>query len=322
MMQDDQFALNERPGCLDGASLHMPKGSGGDGNAEACGPSDANQNCIKRGYRLACGTSVHRLDMYELARCLSSPCDKHRIVVTSRGHQRAVWHGTREIAVGHLGRGHITVLPATISGRLEIKEDTGFWCVSLAQNRLEACAQAIGHPAAAEIGFRLGVNDRTIASVVELLGDVLAGGSIATAYACERALDLLCLQLLQRYATTESERDLRQRGLAAWHLRKVAEYVEPRLARPLSLEDLARQVGLSRFHFCTSFRLAMGVTPNEWLTLKRMDRAAYLLLDSNLSIADISQAVGFGSASAFSACFKRVMGVTPTAYRHQSTPAH
>jgi AraC family transcriptional regulator len=88
-----------------------------------------------------------------------------------------------------------------------------------------------------------------------------------------------------------------------------------RLENPVALEELATLVGLSRYHFCTAFGLAMGRTPHAWLTEQRMTRARRLLSNPDMSISEIAVAVGYATPSAFSAGFRRIVGMTPSAFR-------
>lgn len=104
-------------------------------------------------------------------------------------------------------------------------------------------------------------------------------------------------------------------GLAAWQVRRVTEYMRANLDRPLSLAELAAQVRLSRYHFCTAFRHATGRTPGSWLTDERIRRAAALLSEQRLSITEIALEVGYETPSSFTARFRQRMGVTPSEYR-------
>lgn len=82
-----------------------------------------------------------------------------------------------------------------------------------------------------------------------------------------------------------------------------------------SVAELARQVGLSEFHFIRVFREAMGMTPGQYIIGARMSHAKYLLRTTTLPIAEIGGMVGYVSESMFSAAFRRTQGVTPTQYR-------
>ena len=80
--------------------------------------------------------------------------------------------------------------------------------------------------------------------------------------------------------------------------------------------DLARQVGLSEFHFIRVFREVMGTTPGKYIVGARMNHARYLLSATSLPVGEIAAMVGYASESMFSAAFRRTAGVTPSQYRN------
>lgn len=107
----------------------------------------------------------------------------------------------------------------------------------------------------------------------------------------------------------------RRRGLANWQVRRVTAYMGERLDQEICLQELARLINLSRFHFCTAFRLATGQTPREWLIARRIERACALLAQPSLSITKVGLAVGYATPSAFAASFHKRMGMTPSEFR-------
>src|SRR5688572_15922739 len=107
----------------------------------------------------------------------------------------------------------------------------------------------------------------------------------------------------------------RRRGLANWQVRRVTAYMSERLDQEICLQELARLVNLSRFHFCTAFRLATGQTPREWLIARRIERACKLLTQLSMSITKVGLAVGYATPSAFAASFHKRMGMTPSEFR-------
>ena len=107
----------------------------------------------------------------------------------------------------------------------------------------------------------------------------------------------------------------RRRGLANWQVRRVTAYMGERLDQEICLQELARLVNLSRFHFCTAFRLATGQTPREWLIARRIEQACKLLAQPSLTITKVGLAVGYATPSAFAASFHKRMGMTPSEFR-------
>jgi len=82
------------------------------------------------------------------------------------------------------------------------------------------------------------------------------------------------------------------------------------------LERLARELGLSPFHFIRRFEAAFGSTPHQFRIQRRLDRAKALLA-SGESVTDACMAVGCSSLGSFSALFTRATGETPSAYRRR-----
>jgi AraC family transcriptional regulator len=188
--------------------------------------------------------------------------------------------------------------------------------VYLGGERLQCCADQVGHGRRAELIDRVGFTDPKLLAIMTLLGDEAASGELTPRLFMEHLIDLLCLQLLRRHsAVAASLQATLRRGLAAWQVKRVTSYMRENAHQDLGLQELADLVGLSRFHFCTAFRLATGRTPYEWLTCLRMDRARGLLADPALRIIDVALAVGYQTPSAFAASFRRAVGVTPTEFR-------
>jgi AraC family transcriptional regulator len=107
-------------------------------------------------------------------------------------------------------------------------------------------------------------------------------------------------------------------GLAAWHQRVVAEYIEEHVYEQIPLATLAQLVDLSPYHFCRAFKESFGVPPHRYHTARRIARAKMLLADSLDSVTNIGLTVGFSETSSFSAAFRKATGLTPTGYRRRS----
>jgi len=104
-------------------------------------------------------------------------------------------------------------------------------------------------------------------------------------------------------------------GLAGWQLRRAIELLEADLSRPPSLQELADQVSLSPSHFCTAFRQSTGLPPHKYLLRRRVLHAKTLMADSKVSLTQIGINSGFASSSQFATTFRRIEGMTPSAYR-------
>ncbi|MGW4364440.1 AraC family transcriptional regulator [Nocardia takedensis] len=93
------------------------------------------------------------------------------------------------------------------------------------------------------------------------------------------------------------------------------EAIHGQPTRAWTVAALAERAGVSRALFAKRFTAVMGRPPLTYLTEIRMDEAAALLLDTDLTIAHIARSVGYADAFGFSAAFKRHRGLSPTAFR-------
>lgn len=94
-------------------------------------------------------------------------------------------------------------------------------------------------------------------------------------------------------------------------------YIEEHQAEDLSLSQVARAVNASIFYFCKVFKRATGINFTEYVSRVRIEKAKNLALNPNLRISEIAFAVGFQSLTHFNRVFKKITGMSPTAYRAQ-----
>ncbi|WP_229676686.1 two-component regulator propeller domain-containing protein [Pedobacter psychrotolerans] len=98
-------------------------------------------------------------------------------------------------------------------------------------------------------------------------------------------------------------------------LEKITQIIEARIADPrLSVEDLGREVGLSRSSLYKKIKAKTGHVPNEFVRIIRLKMAAKLLIEQEYTIAEIGYMVGFNSHSYFSKCFYTQFELTPTEF--------
>ncbi|MFD5029599.1 helix-turn-helix domain-containing protein [Streptomyces sp. NPDC058405] len=86
-------------------------------------------------------------------------------------------------------------------------------------------------------------------------------------------------------------------------------------AQPLDVPALARIAHVSQAHFTRTFRATFGETPHRYLQRRRVERAMFLLRETDHSVTDICFQVGFGSPGTFSRTFREIVGRSPRTYR-------
>jgi AraC-like DNA-binding protein len=123
-----------------------------------------------------------------------------------------------------------------------------------------------------------------------------------------RQLDLLLDILLYEF---ERLAQSPERSLAA----QVKVYIQQHLADLVTLEQLAAQAGLSKYHFSREFKRATGQTPMTFLRQERVEAARSLLLSTPWTLQAIARQVGFADEYHLSRVFRRVTGVPPSHFR-------
>ncbi|MGC9346575.1 MAG: AraC family transcriptional regulator [Anaerolineae bacterium] len=96
---------------------------------------------------------------------------------------------------------------------------------------------------------------------------------------------------------------------------QVKAFVQNHLAEPLRLEDLAAEVGLSKYYFCREYKKATGTTPMAFVRQVRVEMARSLLLSTSWTLRAIAQQVGFSDEFQLSRVFRRVTGLSPSEVR-------
>lgn len=104
-------------------------------------------------------------------------------------------------------------------------------------------------------------------------------------------------------------------GLNEARRRRVLSYINDNLNRQISLAELAGVANLSIYHFTRKFKNVMGMSPLQFVSIRRVEAAKRLLRTTSESLAEISIICGFASQSHFTTVFKKVTGTTPAAYR-------
>jgi AraC-like DNA-binding protein len=107
----------------------------------------------------------------------------------------------------------------------------------------------------------------------------------------------------------------------ARHLLRARDLADARYRDPLDVRELARAAKLSPAHFSREFKREFGESPHQYLQMRRLERAAALLRNTDRSVADICLTVGLRSVGSFTTSFGRAFGMTPTQYRAAHPPA-
>ena len=129
--------------------------------------------------------------------------------------------------------------------------------------------------------------------------------------ALSRLVDLLLVEALRATPSDDAPSGL-LRGLADERIAPALRNMHAQLARPWTVAELAKRSALSRSAFFERFTRTVGLTPMEYLSTWRMAVAKDLLRRGDVSLNEVADRIGYGSASAFSTAFRRHVGEPPS----------
>jgi AraC-like DNA-binding protein len=153
------------------------------------------------------------------------------------------------------------------------------------------------------------------------LPELMVLGELAQAAAegrCNLGLDEVGMMFATRFVDVVSGRKNTPERVTPRDRRRAVEaalWMDAHAQQPTNLESVAREAGLSPFHFLRLFSKVLGVTPHQYLVRSRLRRAARLLADGDRPITEVAFDVGFADLSNFVRTFHRAAGVSPKIFR-------
>ena len=107
----------------------------------------------------------------------------------------------------------------------------------------------------------------------------------------------------------------KEKAIQLTYAEKAESYIETNYSYPITVEEIASYVGISRSHLFRSFQNYMNRSPKEYLTEYRIKQACRLLRETDLSVSAIAYSVGFENNLYFSKAFRKQKGESPSEYR-------
>ena len=173
-------------------------------------------------------------------------------------------------------------------------------------------------PGRVQLRYEGGFRDPLIETIGRTLAAELRSPSPMAGLLVETMSAALGVYLLRTYSgLSPAGRPLppARGALDGRRLARVLAFIDAHLDRDMTLEELAREACLSRFHFARSFKAATSLSPHRYILQRRLDRAKALLKSGTLSLAEVALACGFSSQPHFTSSFKQAIGVPPGHFR-------
>jgi AraC family transcriptional regulator len=158
--------------------------------------------------------------------------------------------------------------------------------------------------------------DDALDTLMEQLGDELMRPQ-ASPLLVQGVAQVLAIHLARSYGVTDEEPHSSSPSLPGFKLRQLTDWMAGHVAEEFSLERLAAQAGLSKFHFQRLFKTAVGVSPSRYQINLRVNEARRLLRETKKSVIEVALEVGYANPSHFAQLFRRETGLSPSDYRRQ-----
>lgn len=101
-------------------------------------------------------------------------------------------------------------------------------------------------------------------------------------------------------------------------IKHALQYIEYNYNNDIQISSIAEYVGLNRTYFTNLFKRTMNISPKNYLSKLRMEKACKLLATTNDTVADIAQKVGYQDPFVFSKMFSKTIGISPSAFRQKN----
>ena len=163
--------------------------------------------------------------------------------------------------------------------------------------------------------YEIDIFDMGVSRDFEEIFEQMLSEYVAKRYAYEYTCVAFLLQLLtvaarrlecaERLISTQNEE----------RIRYAIKLISNSIAHKLSVEEIAKECHISIGYFAHLFKESVGMSPYEYLTLLRLEKAKELLIYTNLPVGEVGEAIGYNDQNYFSRFFKKQVGIPPSEYR-------
>jgi AraC-like DNA-binding protein len=193
-------------------------------------------------------------------------------------------------------------------------------CGFLGCDRLDGNPLAAALPSVLRFDARQGSAASWIRSSFEFAADEIAAGRAGSGTVLAKLSELLFVESLRHYVEAlPDEQTGWLAGLKDSFVSRALGLLHGRVAKQWTVDDLGREVGLSRSALAERFTRLIGEPPMRYLTRWRIQLAAHQLRNSDTPLVRIAEEVGYESEAAFNRAFKRHFGVPPATWRKEAS---
>ena len=133
---------------------------------------------------------------------------------------------------------------------------------------------------------------------------------------CQAYMEVLIIRMMRRIAISAQEKPQSISGNR--QCASVRRHIDLHFKESLTLEQLAEEAHMNKYYLAHAFKREYGVSPINYMISRRIEESKYLLSETDLSMSQIAQILGFSSLSYFSQVFRKTQAVSPIEFRQKS----
>ncbi len=250
---------------------------------------------------------------YCIGFCLRGPAQLRVTVNTNPVPQKAT-----------LSPRQFLIIPANESSQWDRRGSSEMLMLYLKKELVEAVNKNIFGRLQMNLAIRLGATDPLLEQLALAILEALQHPTLATTPAFVDTLAwTFATQLLKAHSTNTEQNQ------PVFHcyenfrsnMARVQDFIDRSLGEDLSLEVIASQANMSVCGLKRLFKKHHATSPHQYLLACRISKASRILAETELPISEVALATGFSSQSHFATAFKKKVGLSPKAYRHESGAA-
>ncbi len=209
----------------------------------------------------------------------------------------------------------VEIYPVAVCSKLCWDKEVEFIHFYLEPAFVSHIAHEVIDPDRVEILFEPKKSDLLIYQICLALKADLDADGVGNGFYADSMATALAAHLLQHYSTRKYKIREHENGLSRYKLTQAIEYMNDHLSENLSLASIAAELHMSQYYFCRLFKQSTGMTPHQYLTRQRIERAKQLLKLPELTVTRIAHECGFANQSHFAKYFRLRTGVSPQQFR-------
>ena len=128
----------------------------------------------------------------------------------------------------------------------------------------------------------------------------------------------ILVEMIRAYEGHLSKNDTNYNAETLRYIEQALAYIDKHLTENLTLEEISDVAHMSKNYFCRQFKQLNGISPWEYICVKRIERAVYYIETTDLTRLEIASKCGYNNTSNFYYAFKKITGKTPGDYKNNS----